>query len=654
MAKHLFKGKTYQKALSLALSKLKVPRSELIVSIKQKESKGFLGIGERDCIIEVEIKNESCPDFKKQSFVKGKHGTVEVRENKIIVKNPEGLGDYPTITPCEGINLYVNSIKVDSTIVVSEDDTIEVRPEKEEAYCELSIDVSSDKMKAYLSFEKKNARFYKLIPQGPVNHLKLKVESVKEENKITTELLKQIMIKLNELGITFGIKYDKIEKLIKETKVDREVIAEGILAKDGKDSFVEFFFNENSTPQQFSVKEDGRIDFREKNNMLSVDPGTLLAIKHPPQKGEIGMNIFGEKVLPKDGQDIPIKPGKGVKLLENGTKAVSSIAGRPVLKNSGIIEVIPIYVHPGDVDMASGNINFDGDVKILGNVNEGMKVTAGGYVDINGNVNQGKVEASGSIMCKNIIAGEIRAGGQTAIYNSMLQYLTAFFSELNFIEKKVENIIKENSVSYVDCCQESKLLRTIIGLKSKKIETLATKIISLTEKDNLPGLYKKLGLKLKNNFLGIKMFCFDSFDSFCCIKKQIELAIKETERNIDNEAHIDALYVQNSILESSGSIFINGKGCYNTIIHAGRDVYISGKPGVFKGGEIIAGKKVIIKEVGSPLGVYTFVKVSSEGEIKFTKVHPNVKVMIGDYIHKFTDTDDNIWCRISNNRLKIK
>ena len=32
--------------------------------------------------------------------------------------------------------------------------------------------------------------------------------------------------------------------------------------------------------------------------------------------------------------------------------------------------------------MKFGNLNFDGDVQVLGNVNEGMKVVNKGYADI--------------------------------------------------------------------------------------------------------------------------------------------------------------------------------------------------------------------------------------------------------------------------------
>ena len=91
-------------------------------------------------------------------------------------------------------------------------------------------------------------------------------------------------------------------------------------------------------------------------------------------------------------------------------KVVAITEGRPSIKN-GVFNVFKIFETSKDVDIKSGNMDFIGDIKINGNVKEGMKVTSGNSIEINGNMRrgtiiaQGEVRVSGSVISSNITAG---------------------------------------------------------------------------------------------------------------------------------------------------------------------------------------------------------------------------------------------------------
>jgi len=89
----------------------------------------------------------------------------------------------------------------------------------------------------------------------------------------------------------------------------------------------------------------------------------------------------------------------------------AAVAGQPVLVEHGVI-VEPV-LHVPEVNMATGNIHFDGTVQVEGEVGHGMKVEASGDIVVNGTVDGGILEAGGDIhVAGGIIAkAQVRAQG---------------------------------------------------------------------------------------------------------------------------------------------------------------------------------------------------------------------------------------------------
>ncbi|HBT20003.1 MAG TPA: hypothetical protein DEA47_01330 [Peptococcaceae bacterium] len=97
--------------------------------------------------------------------------------------------------------------------------------------------------------------------------------------------------------------------------------------------------------------------------------------------------------------------------------------------------------------------------------------------------------------------------------------------------------------------------------------------------------------------------------------------------------------VLNSNVVATGDVKVIGSGCFNSWIHAGKEVAING---VFRGGEIKAGGNVYVKEMGSKCGAATKIITISKARVTVGHVFENSTVVIGGKAYKFDREDENI------------
>jgi len=254
--------------------------------------------------------------------------------------------------------------------VVLLDSLIFIIPSDRDGRCILSI--ASDHMKVYMDL-------YPAQGNG----------KMAEEEDILGELQKK--------EVTFGIKHETIKDSIhnvKETGIEAigTVIAEGRRPKDGTDAKVDFFFSTETTVDDFKILPDGRIDYRKRANIQIVHKGDLLARIGEPTPGVDGADIFGNVIKSKSGDACVLYAGEGV-LVENENKEFRAENDGQASLNGTILNVFQHFVVQGDVDYASGNIDFIGNVSIFGSVLPGFEVKADGDVTILKNIEGATVEA---------------------------------------------------------------------------------------------------------------------------------------------------------------------------------------------------------------------------------------------------------------------
>jgi len=219
---------------------------------------------------------------------------------------------------------------------------------------------------------------------------------------------------LKNNNIIHGIDEDKVRELENFPVYEKSIlVAEGTKAVNGNDAKI--IYNFDITRSTIKLKEkNGKVDFKEQNLIKNVVEGQALARKIPLEEGKSGRTVTGRLLPAKDGKDILFEVGKNVKLSDDGITAVATINGQ-VITLLGKLNVEPIYVVPGDVNLKTGgNVTFLGTVLVKGSVADGFKVKAAGNIEVLGNVGKAELDAEGDIIVHQGISGKnggfVRAG----------------------------------------------------------------------------------------------------------------------------------------------------------------------------------------------------------------------------------------------------
>jgi len=568
-----------------------------------------------------------------------KHGTIWIKDGQLFVKDPEEGGNSPTVTPCAGVELLINNERVESKTALTEQDTVRLTPNVNvESVGGYNLYISDGGLSATLALEPGIIHRDILQDAEPTENLTL--VTVKETKAYSPLSHETLMQEIDKKGITFGIKDEIITALLETPQEGNFIIAEGIPPGETIDDVVEIIAKKKSTDE---VDDRNRkIDFREMDEILSVDEGALLAIRRPGVQGENGTKVTGMTVPAAKQLILSLLPGKGTEISEDGLRIVATVSGSPVFKKSGnkyIVDVQPILYQRGDVDLASGNIHFKGDVVIQGSVTEGMAVMASGTVTIHGMVHQATINATKGMNIKqNITGSSLLSGGDTAIFNS-------FFSLLDPIQKDLAEIITVlPSLANHPKLQGVKtghLVQVLIDKKYARLPNLVNELIKFSagKSFRLPPEISDLTEHIDMYIRGLNILKIESPTQLEAIIDEINVTHNIIESIAKNKASVSFPYAVNSKIESSGDVTVAGNGCINTSIHAAGNVNIQG---VFRGGEIFARGDVTINEAGSELGAKTLIRTGERRKVVINKANEGVRIQIGDRQVTFPSTQFNI------------
>lgn len=190
------------------------------------------------------------------------------------------------------------------------------------------------------------------------------------------------------------------------------VIAKGKEPRHGTDAKIEYFFNTDihALPE---MREDGSVDYYNLNVINHCRKGDILAQIVPADEGESGVNVLGNRIKPRDVKKAVLKFGNNIELSEDKMSISSKVDGHVVLVDDKVF-VSDVY-EVENVDLSTGNIEFEGSVQVNGNVTSNYVVKANGNVIINGVVEGAHIVAGGNIIIargmNGMAKGTLKAGG---------------------------------------------------------------------------------------------------------------------------------------------------------------------------------------------------------------------------------------------------
>ena len=222
-------------------------------------------------------------------------------------------------------------------------------------------------------------------------------------NPVTRAML---LDELDAKGIVEGILLPEINRAISSGEARDLVIARGREPVAGEDGTLECLLPD-TRDRVPNIRPSGRTDYRDLGDILVVHAGDALMRRHPPTPGTEGLNVLGRPVAARPGRDTRFAAGlRGVSVSpDDPDLLIATSDGQPVRVRGGMV-VEPILT-VNSVNMATGNINFDGNVKILNDVTAGMSVRATGDIEVGGVVEPATLEAGGSIVVKGGVMGAL-------------------------------------------------------------------------------------------------------------------------------------------------------------------------------------------------------------------------------------------------------
>lgn len=580
------------------------------------------------------------------------------------------------LTVPRDVKVTVNDKNIDnmvSAIEVTAKDEIMLSIQKENIPKEIMVRISPDKMYAYIKLKPAVEYYLEVQVENDIlgrkdnksNNKKNNAENTNKKddaiNIINKIIFIEVLLKsktiydfnmeklkeaLENAGVIYGIDEAALESLLYNAHNKEVLVAKGTPPKPGKDEQVNILVN---TEPIFQLKRtsDNRVDFKKIRTIMTVMPGDIIAVKIPGQSGIAGVNVLGETIEPPDYKRITLEAGEGTELRDDGFSVVASIRGLPSvkIKKLYLFEVRRVFI-TDEVNMRTGNLEFDGDIVVQKDVKEGMSVFATGNIVIEGSVFNAKITALGNVYIgKNVIHSFINAGVGS-------DYMRLLKEKLNYIAdclQKISQYVSAAVVRFEQIYPEQvipvgKIVINIINVKFKDLvktvdtinKTLRKKecIVSSSVEDVINELdmrFRRLGwLKTKNSEEVKKLY-----------KKVVE-AIKSLDANIKEGAgDVVFSYAFSSTVETSGNVHVAGRGCVSTDINAKGDVTVDA---VFRAGTINCQGNVKVNEAGSEIGAKTVIK-SNGSYVQIEKAYPNLTITLGGAVKRVSDVEYKIFMR---------
>jgi len=217
---------------------------------------------------------------------------------------------------------------------------------------------------------------------------------------------------LTDAGVVFGVDQEALRQACELGSTAPLAVACGKRPEDGTDASFEELAPQ-TVDRAPKVDAMGFIDYREHGAISIVHAGTPLMRRTPATMGVKGLTIRGEVLVPRPGRDEPFSTELSGSQVdeEDANLLTASITGQPVRVRCGV-SVEPV-LRLAEVNLATGNIYFDGTVQVDGDAIQGMKIQAAGDIVVAGTVDGALLEAGGNIQVGGgvIANADLRARG---------------------------------------------------------------------------------------------------------------------------------------------------------------------------------------------------------------------------------------------------
>jgi len=453
---------------------------------------------------------------------------------------------------------------------------------------------------------------------------------------------------LEQLKVVHGRRYGIWPEIMAVQGVGEVVIAVATPAVPSEHAKLENFVG---MTQVLSETGNETVDFFASRVQI-VNEGAVLARKIPGKPGIPGKDVLG-KVFPAAAvKDFQFRLKKNVVLSADGLEVIASCAGKPVRLDEKTYLVENTYVLYQDVDLATGSIEFPGDVLIQGNVQDGLRIFAGGRLEIKGSVSHAEIRAEkGARIYHNLLGGKIVVGEKSVVRSELLSCLSELRDQLSVCLRHTAELIKSPGAINFKPGQCLKLVMEKQFPELPKLSDRVEKFVLGHNNDEMITEGLIVSIRTANHFLaGLGPLELQSFPFLQRVDQALGQFVENMSLEIPEKLSLVVSYVQGATIECGGS-FECQKGVYNSDIRVEGDVTIEG---VCRGGKIIAGGKVSIGELGGSGVSSTFVQISPNSRLLVDYCHPNAIIAVGKEIIHIEEAYRKLDIYRENGRVQVE
>lgn len=319
------------------------------------------------------------------------------------------------------------------------------------------------------------------------------------------------------------------------------------------------------------------------------------------------------------------------------------------------IPLVNEFFYDGNVDVKSGDIRFDGDVRIGKDVENSAFVGATGKVFIGGAVRKATVDAGTSAIIEgNILSSTVTVGMQEVLEEMLAEQLSGLLFYLEELKDSMLQIIQIRGVrpEEVDAAELKNLVRVILKEKYLDFHDDKSEFIQKA-KNHSTQLSPEWGSvieKMYSIFTDTSLTVVRNAEEFSKLLKEAKALVEKYAARRSCNSLLKLPYANNSVLSCNGTIEVTDSGLHTCSVTAKKQVFIEG---CCRGGVIIAGEKVSIQETGSTKGVKTVIKTDSDGTITIGLARCGTEIWIGDAVYHIDKDKLGVHARMIEGQLVI-
>jgi uncharacterized protein (DUF342 family) len=260
----------------------------------------------------------------------------------------------------------------------------------------------------------------------------------------------EVVNAIRSAGITYGILHEQLRGALAAGQCNKLVIAQGLMPTPAEPPRFESLLEEKQE-ELAEIDEDAVVSYADMGYLLLVSAGDPLMRRIPAVPGQDGIDIRGGKVPARPVADVAFsKESIGAEPSpDDPDLLIAMVPGQPTLIKNGV-KVNPV-IDVENVDLSTGNLTFEGTVRVAGDVMTGMKLHVGGDVVVSGTVEAAEIVAGGNVVVKGGVIGHSEGVAASAGTTSIAARISAqgsvqvMFAESAHIEAAEKILVLGNA-----------------------------------------------------------------------------------------------------------------------------------------------------------------------------------------------------------------